>query len=61
MISGAIRLITVVITSQQKDGAMSNSDNRRGPQFQAAPLITSAAIVGAGWQNGSRAGVASDS
>jgi len=49
MISDAIWLTTVMITSRNKDGVMGNSENRTtGPQFRAGPLITSAVMVGSG-------------
>jgi hypothetical protein len=49
MISGAIRPITVMVRFRTKDDAMSDGENRSsGPQFQAAPLIISAVMVGGG-------------
>ena len=39
----------MIVKPQKKDGPMSNGENRgSGPQFRTAPLITSAAMVGAG-------------
>jgi hypothetical protein len=49
MIPRALCLSKVMIRSRAKDGAMSNGErSSSGPQFQAAPLITSAIMVGAG-------------
>jgi hypothetical protein len=49
MISPAVGLSKVMVRSQAKDGAMSDGERRSSaPQFQTAPLITSAVLVGAG-------------
>jgi hypothetical protein len=49
MISVAIRPITVMVRFRAKDDAMTDGENgSSGPQFRAAPLIISAAMVGGG-------------
>src|ERR1700745_1929032 len=49
MIPEPIRLVTVMSTSRNKDGPMSNDENgTSGPQFRSGPLIVSAVLVGAG-------------
>jgi hypothetical protein len=49
VIYSAIRPVTVRATLRAKDEAMSNGENRSSrPHFRAAPLITSAAMVGGG-------------
>src|SRR5436309_16118010 len=49
MIPGLTWLTTVGSGCTRRMGPMSNGENRwSGPQFRTAPLITSAAMVGAG-------------